>query len=528
MITINNKQYRNLEETVRYLTEQYNANQGIAEWGIRILGVLTSAEELPDPATYVGEYGDAYAVGAEPPYNFYIWTRSAVVDTAGFWFDFGDIAIAGPQGPAGESIVGPAGERGSLWYVKTGQPNTTSGYNIGDCWLNPATGNVWHLHDVEGTPTWLLEGNIRGPQGIGVQGPKGNPFTYADFTPEQLDSLKVVGPQGPVGPAVSVMGYIDSIDQLPNPTTVPHNSAYLQTVNGATNIWIIVGDVGEETWRNAGVFSGGTIVYQGGSPVDTFDADTKLNKRGVALQLYCNNSLNEPSTVSYGTAITNGLVVQRTGTGQINVPQAPADEYHAASKAYVDKRVPFPTQSFNVNTVQFVPAGRIGQASTIGMTSTVEPNRIVQRLANANIPVHANVSTEMDYAIGAKQVATMLSAITPATITGQNVPANGTLQDAIGQDETGFFVIVGASRLNYTLNNTPTEIQSEYHLIFKYYETNTGVYRMVHIYFQAPSLSDLTVIKRADGALSGNITVNNLQTGSGARVIKLPMASPTT
>ena len=42
-------------------------------------------------------------------------------------------------------------------------------------------------------------GLVRGPQGIqGERGPKGDPFTYSDFTPSQLAAL--VGPQGPAGP----------------------------------------------------------------------------------------------------------------------------------------------------------------------------------------------------------------------------------------------------------------------------------------------------------------------------------------
>ena len=41
----------------------------------------------------------------------------------------------------------------------------------------------------------------QGPQGEqGKQGLKGDPFTYKDFTPEQLEALKVKGDTGPQGP----------------------------------------------------------------------------------------------------------------------------------------------------------------------------------------------------------------------------------------------------------------------------------------------------------------------------------------
>lgn len=53
-------------------------------------------------------------------------------------------------------------------------------------------------------------GELKGEQGdvgpVGPQGEKGDPFVYSDFTPEQLEGLKVkgdkgdMGPQGPQGP----------------------------------------------------------------------------------------------------------------------------------------------------------------------------------------------------------------------------------------------------------------------------------------------------------------------------------------
>ena len=54
---------RNLEEQVQYLTNYHDVNQGLAQWGIRVVGQVDTASELPDPSTYDGEYGDAIAVG---------------------------------------------------------------------------------------------------------------------------------------------------------------------------------------------------------------------------------------------------------------------------------------------------------------------------------------------------------------------------------------------------------------------------------------------------------------------------------
>lgn len=360
MITINNKQYRNLEETVRYLTEQYNANQGIAEWGIRILGVLASADELPDPATYTGEYGDAYAVGAEPPYNFYIWTRSAVVDTAGFWFDFGDIAIAGPQGIPGESIVGPAGKRGSLWYVKTGQPTTTSGYNVGDCYLNPATGNVWHLHDVEGTPTWLLEGNIRGPQGVqGIQGKQGNPFTYEDFTPEQLDSLKVKGDPGPAGPVVDILGTA-TLDQLAgiDPATQPRQAGYLVEIAGENHVYIIIGEEGNLRWFDAGIFGTGSLVTVGGSPVATFNADTKVSVLSGTNILYGKDQYGNTAAYDPNPGIVGDTIAKRLPNGTLRAA-APEDDRDLVNRQYFNSALNSQLSKLNTIFSRNLPANGI-------------------------------------------------------------------------------------------------------------------------------------------------------------------------
>ena len=102
-----------------------------------------------------GEDGDVYIVGTQ----FYAWENGDWADK-GSWQgpkgdkgDQGEKGDAGPRGPAGQT--GEPGPKGD-----TGEP---------------------------------------GPQGEkGQKGDKGDPFTYEDFTPEQLSAL--TGPQGPQGP----------------------------------------------------------------------------------------------------------------------------------------------------------------------------------------------------------------------------------------------------------------------------------------------------------------------------------------
>lgn len=96
MFAINNKNIRNLEETVQYLVNYHDVNQGLVQWGIRVIGQVETKEELDQVPTDNLTYGDAYAVGTEAPFFFYIWTRASIVGDPDYWFPFGEISIVGP------------------------------------------------------------------------------------------------------------------------------------------------------------------------------------------------------------------------------------------------------------------------------------------------------------------------------------------------------------------------------------------------------------------------------------------------
>ena len=170
-----NKTYRNLQQQVKENMLDIARLQDSNILGLDIKDIVSTYNDLPTAA----EQGNIYAVGTEKPFELYVYNDSS-------WVNLGQFPKAGPkgdQGPKGQD--GNPGPRGL-----TGEPGPR-GY----------TG-------AQGIPGQAGPKGEQGPQGIqgpegprGYKGDKGDPFTYSDFTPEQLEALRgPQGIQGPVGP----------------------------------------------------------------------------------------------------------------------------------------------------------------------------------------------------------------------------------------------------------------------------------------------------------------------------------------
>ena len=404
MITIDGVQYRNLEEQVKknkddiqYILEEEGV---LNEFGIKIVGEITSASDLPDPTTYEGEFGDAYAVGTSDPYTLYIYTRANGSHPTNYWFNIGQFPVPGPKGEQGpQGIKGDTGTRGSIWKNGTSAPTSTSGYLTNDKYLNTSNGDVYNYTG----STWQLMGNIRGPQGI--QGQQGNVGPQGQQGPQGP-----IGPQGNPGQSFVIAGTVANSNQLPDPSTVADNIAYLVGTAAPYDLYVQLQDSSE--WFNAGIVEGvqGPQGPQGPMPplVSTRGNSTSdaMSQQGI-------------ENIFYNAQVALGANSTASGTDAVAIG------YSAAASGK------FSTALGRGATVNSDYSIALGQ----GVTSSGQSATALGRGATANFPntiaigYGAKTNGEEAIAIGHSAYATNDSAIAlgyGAKASGQSATAIGT------------------------------------------------------------------------------------------------------
>ena len=200
MIIVNNKELRNIQEQVEKNKDdiEHIVKSGgvLDEFGIKVVGEVSTIEELPTVADYKlahtdWEYGDAYAVGTTAPYTLMILTRANDTIIEDHWFNIGNFPEPGPQGEQG--IPGPKGDTGAQGSRGAAGPMGPQGPQ--------------GLQGAQGPKGLKGDKGDTGPQG--PEGPKGADGTvsFDQLTPEQQESLKGpkgdkgdTGPMGPQGP----------------------------------------------------------------------------------------------------------------------------------------------------------------------------------------------------------------------------------------------------------------------------------------------------------------------------------------
>lgn len=350
------KVYRNIQQQVLKnqidIASILDADKTLYDLGIKVVGHVSSAAGLPDVEAYIaggGFYGDAFAVGTTTPYNYYILTRPFSTDTQPTWFNVGVFPNVGPQGPKGEQ--GPTGRTGSStrWRLFTDKPTDADVLHhvvdIGDWNTQDLVyitdgqykGNLYTIASpiLSAQSKLVLQTNLLGPQGPrGIQGPPGADGSQGPQGPQ--------GPKGDNGVSVYLYGRVDTVDDLPSPSTLNDmQAAYLVGARIPYDIYCQVGeDVQSAIWTKTGQFiaGDGTQVQVNGDGVAVWDADTKLDKNTTASYavygitttgvqyLYAISSNNTPATIAYRTASGNVA----TGT--------PAQDTDAIPKLYFEQK----------------------------------------------------------------------------------------------------------------------------------------------------------------------------------------------
>ena len=338
MITKNGKELLNLENTVGKLVElvegHYEVDRVIADYGITMVN-----QRVDSPAQLEGvrgtKWGEAYPVGYEPPYDIYIWTRPTVDTTNvadGAWFNVGKMAIPGPVGPAGESIIGPRGEN-VRWFIGSSLAEAAEP-RIGDLYLmdnNAAVPGDVYLYGEYG---WGL------PR-INIIGPKGNPGVQGRPGESIVGPVGPAGPKGDTAPVITLIGIVASPDEFDEPTASLVGRGYiLEQAGGINSVWTpIETEPGVYEWEMAGTISGYSVVTSGGNVQPTWNADTKLDKNTAVTELnqvYIKTAAGEEAYINVTKQARADAVVQRQSDGNIIVPNTPAANEDAASKKYVD------------------------------------------------------------------------------------------------------------------------------------------------------------------------------------------------
>lgn len=205
MITIDGKEYRNLQEQVEknkndilYILEEEGV---LNEFGITVVGQEESTDDLPatDSEEFEAlDYGAAYAIGTTAPYTLYVKTRANGTHPNDYWFNIGTFPMPGPEGPQGpEGEQGPQGETGPQGATGAQGPQGPRGYStkviseelvstVGS--YTQVTVTNGQVHDI------VISKNSNSN---GIYGEVTSIDNYGNANVKTLGSLR--GPQGDVG-----------------------------------------------------------------------------------------------------------------------------------------------------------------------------------------------------------------------------------------------------------------------------------------------------------------------------------------
>ena len=107
MLKFGNREFRNLQEQVlKNMCDIQDIEQGatvLAAFGIKVVGQVNQASDLPAPTSYTGNLGDAFLVGTQAPYDYYIYAKAYDGQEQAAFYNLGQFPKPGPKGDQGDA-----------------------------------------------------------------------------------------------------------------------------------------------------------------------------------------------------------------------------------------------------------------------------------------------------------------------------------------------------------------------------------------------------------------------------------------
>ena len=107
MLKFGNREFRNLQEQVlKNMCDIQDIEQGatvLAAFGIKVVGQVNQVSDLPAPTTYQGNLGDAFLVGTQAPYLYYIYAKAYDGQEQAAFYNLGEFPQPGPKGDTGNA-----------------------------------------------------------------------------------------------------------------------------------------------------------------------------------------------------------------------------------------------------------------------------------------------------------------------------------------------------------------------------------------------------------------------------------------
>ena len=463
MITIGDTQYRNLEEQVEknkndilYMLEEEGV---LNEFGIRIVGEADASGDLPNPTTYKGEFGDAYAVGTQTPYTIYIFTRANGTHLTNYWFNIGKFPLAGPTGATG--ATGPTGPTGliALEYVGDrtsstvpiiGQTFGTSDQNfnrtpvIGDYFFQAVRGVVnasvigrtWFCScEITSISSGLYNYQVRSVAEItGATGAPGNNGATGPTGP--MGPTGAQGPTGTPGSPFIIQGIVSAANQLPAPSTVDDNVAYLVGTAAPYDLYVQVHD--EDTWLNVGQVEG-VVGPTGPQGVVDYDKTGQVTDRNGFVAGKNSSAADGAVSIGYNSSApaTNSIALG-SGTKSLS-PSGVAIGSSSTASGISSVSIGSTSVSSNQYSVAIGAGANCGGPYSVQLGSGSNSNPYTLQFNNDNIyNSQTHTLTVQNAQVNGQNVQTeLISGTNIKTINGESILGSGDLTISGGEGGIG-------------------------------------------------------------------------------------------